>query len=203
MIKEIIFDLGGVYFTDGTRKILEEFYKMINKPRGIIDEVFKTSAMEEGSEYRKGKLTKEEFWRKAQEKLGISEKESERLRLLWNDSYKPVEGMKELVQRLRGTYRVIAFSGNIKDRVEYLHSKYGLLDDFDDYIFSYEEGLNKFDDAFYDLPLKYVKHKPQECLYIDNSKSNLEHGKKRGFKTIHFTDLSGLERELGNFGVRV
>ena len=54
MIKTIIFDLGGVYFTNGTKI----FTDVLNKKYGISEEKLKEVLQGKlGSEYRTGKIS--------------------------------------------------------------------------------------------------------------------------------------------------
>lgn len=64
MIKIIIVDLGGVYFKHGTRLFLIKIRKLIDAPYKKISEIFESSNGD-GLQYRRGKLTKEEFWKRA------------------------------------------------------------------------------------------------------------------------------------------
>ena len=203
MIKTIVFDLGGVYFTLGTRIALPELYKRIEAPQEKIREVFTGHNRKEGWLFRKGKITKEEFWELAVKKLKINKKQIEKLREIWHSSYKPNTGMENLVQKLRKNYRVIVFSGNIKERVDYLDKKYGLYDDFDDFVFSFDFGLTKRDVKFYKILLKKIKSKPRECVCIDDSQRVLALEKSFGMKTILFKNAKQVKADLKKLGVKI
>ena len=62
MIKTIIFDLGGVYFTDGTSKAIKIISEKFGLNREIVSDVFKG---EIGTKYRKSEISHEEFWKLA------------------------------------------------------------------------------------------------------------------------------------------
>jgi len=143
MIKTIIIDLGGVYFENGTKIALSEIYKLVKVPTEKVDEIFCGYPKKEGWLYRRGKITKKKFWNAAIKKLKIDKKLVPKLQEIWNSSYKPMKGIKEVVAKLRENYKVIAFSGNIKERVEYLNKKYGLYKDFDDFVLSFRVGFTK------------------------------------------------------------
>lgn len=71
MIKTIIFDLGGVYFTDGTQRainIISEKYKL---DKNIVADVFKG---EIGTKYRKSQISNDEFWNLAKQVLELLRK---------------------------------------------------------------------------------------------------------------------------------
>ena len=66
MINTIISDLGGVYFTDGTDIAIEILSSKYNIPKKKIKKVLKGRL---GMKYRENKITREEFWKKAEKKL--------------------------------------------------------------------------------------------------------------------------------------
>ena len=115
----------------------------MNVPKKKVNEIFEGYPHKEGFLYRKGKLTKKEFWDAAVKKLKIDRKMVPKLQEIWHSSYKLTKGMKELVYELRKNYRVVVFSGNIKERIDYLNKKYNLKEDFDDFVFSFDVGFNK------------------------------------------------------------
>lgn len=203
MIKEIIVDLGGVYFTNGTKSVLPEISELINSPKDKIFEIFKSRPGKEGYLYRIGKLNRDEFWEKAKDKLKLNNELIIKLEEVWHSSYILLPGARELVRNLRKNYRVIVFSGNIKDRIEFLDKKYGLLKEFDDFIFSFDCGCNKGDKEFVDYLIKRIKHKPEECIYIDDHIDCLELAKPFGFKTILFNNINQLEKDLQQLEVKI
>lgn len=203
MIKTIVIDLGGVYFRAGTKFALQKIYKLTNAPKEKVDEIFEGYPHKEGFLYRKGKLTKEQFWRAAIEKLKFNEGLAPKIREIWHSSYKPIRGMKELVARLRENYRVIVFSGNIKERFDYLNKKYGLRNDFDDFILSYEAGFNKKEIGFYKILLDRIGCKPRECVFIDDLQEFLDIAKSFGIQTILFKNSNQLKFDLRKFDIRI
>lgn len=63
MVLTVILDLGGVYFTDGTKIAIEKICE-----RYSVDKEKATYALdgELGSDYRTGALSHDEFWKKPQ-----------------------------------------------------------------------------------------------------------------------------------------
>ena len=64
MIKTVIFDLGGVYFTDGTKEAIANISEEYGLGGAAVAGVFKG---EIGTAYRKGEISHEEFWIRAKE----------------------------------------------------------------------------------------------------------------------------------------
>jgi len=129
-----------------------------------------------------------------------------KLQEIWNSSYKPIKGVKEIVAKLRKNYKVIAFSGTTKERTEYQNKKYGLLKDFDDFVLSFEVGFTKREIEFYKILLKRLgkmKCKPEECILIDDTKMVLGIAKSFGLKTILFKNPKQLKSDLWKLGVKI
>ena len=70
MITTFLFDLGGVLFTNGTKK----FIKQISETYNLLEEQVKDIIDGEiGSLYRESKITRDEFWKRVMERLGLKE----------------------------------------------------------------------------------------------------------------------------------
>ena len=206
MIKAIICDLGGVYFRTGTNEALKKIYKIIKAPRQKIDEFFHINNKNERWLYGKGKLTKREFWEAAAKKLTINKRLIPKLEEIWHSFFKPDREMKELIFKLRKNYKVIVFSGTIKERVEYLNKNYNLFNSFDDFVLSFGAGFNKDEIGFYKVLLKKLKKlklKPEECIFIDDHQEFLDKAKKFGIKTILFKNPQKLKSDLRKLGLKI
>jgi len=203
MIKEIIFDLGGVYFESRTKESKNEFFHQFSVSQLIIDEIFENYPLKEGYKYRIGKISKENFWRAAKRKLQITEEQIPVIQEIWHGSYKPNRRLKELIKILRKRYRVVAFSGNIKERIEYLENKYEFKKDFDALVLSYQEGFSKTDIDFYKLLTQKSKCEPSEAIYIDDKKEFVDLGKTVGLNGIVFENIEQLVKDLKVLGIEI
>ncbi len=199
MIKTIVFDLGGVYFTAGTPIAIKKIYDLVNVPKKKVDELFSAHPRKEGFLYRKGKLTKYEFWYAAIKKLKINN--VSKLQEIWHDSYEPIVGMQKLTDDLRKKYRVIVFSDTIRERVECLDKKYHFKKHFDYLLFSFNVGFNKYEKGFYKILLKKINCNPAECIFIDNARLFLKTASAFGVNTILFNNVQDLKSKLKKFGV--
>jgi len=111
--------------------------------------------------------------------------------------------MKELVQILRKNYRVIAFSGNIKERIEYLDRKYGLMNDFDDFVLSYNIGCSKLSLDFYKAMVKKLRCQPSQAVFIDDRQEFVDIAKSLGLHGIVFTGVEQVKNDLKKLKVNV
>lgn len=196
LIKAIVFDLGGVYFEDGTTRAMKKFEKILNLQVEELNEVFGEQGY--GRDYRLGKINESEFWGAARESLNLDPSMIKRLKEIWHSSYTQNKSMKTLVRKLRKDHKVAVLSNNIRERVQYLNRKYNLNKEFDYYVHSFKYGLMKPDSRLLGILLRKLQVEQDEVVIIDNSAINIETFRTLGAKTILFRSVSQLKRELSN-----
>ncbi len=74
---------------------------------------------------------------------------------------------------------------------------------FDNLFFSSEIGFVKPEKGVYLYVLKKIKRKPQQCLFIDNNKENVEAASELGINAILFKSEDQLKREMKKFGILI
>ena len=204
MIKVIVIDMGGVCFELGTDRAVEKMYCLIDAPKEKIDEIFKGGHhRQEGYLYRRGKITHREFWDAAIRKLGIRPELAPKLEEIWHSSYVPVKGMLELIRELSRSYKLVVFSGNIRERVEFLERKHDFKRYFQDFVWSFDHGFSKEDIEFYDALVSRLDCRPEEAVVIDDVPQFIDMAKSKGLKTIQFESAEQLRAELRKLGVRI
>ena len=150
-IKTVIFDLGGVYFTDGTKGAIDIISKRWNLDPALVSDVFKGKI---GTAYRENQISHEEFWRQAKETLGIDAPMDE-LALIWLNGYVPIEGTVDIIKELKEKeYEIIYLSDNVQERIDYLEERYQFLQYFNSGVFSHIAGVRKPNPKIYQLALE-------------------------------------------------
>jgi len=192
VIKAVIFDLGGVLFTNGTKKFIQDVSQTYDLDPQLVKEVMDG---ELGSQYREAKITRDEFWRAALEKLSISES-IDSLERQWIDGYELIEGTKDIILELSKKYKVFYLSDNVRERVDKINSKYNFLEWFEDGIFSHEVGVRKPNPEIYKYTLKKAQVNPNEAIFIDDKQSALDPAKEMGITTILFESPEQLRTRL-------
>lgn len=199
-IKTIVFDLGGVVFTDGTRVAITKLSRKYNIPIEVIENLFNGVI---GSAYRTGNLTIYEFWNTVKTELGIHEP-PEKLSQIWLSGYKPIAGMFQILEQLRDkNFELLYLSDNVKERVDYLEGKYHFLNFFKNGVFSFSVGVRKPAVQIYEALLHMTKSLPEECLYIDDVEKFLEPASSLKMQTIHYMNSLQLAHELSSRGIEV
>jgi len=201
-IKTIVFDLGGVFFTSGTILAIEKIKELYNiEDETLLREIFSDRPNTEGYLIRKGLITIDEFEERLFSKFGINKKEKKHARYIWFGSYCIHYGIEELLKILKKNYRLLIFSGNVRERVEYLEEKCGFLRYFDDTVFSFDYQENKNDIEFYEELLKHLECEPSEAILIDDVKKNVLIARSLGINGIHFYYTEKLIDDLKKYDV--
>jgi FMN phosphatase YigB (HAD superfamily) len=204
IIKTIVFDLGGVYFTSGTTLAIAKIKEIYNiEDETLLREIFTDRPINEGYLLRKGLITIDEFEEKLFEKLEINRKERKHTRYIWFGSYCVHYGIEELVQVLKKTYRLVIFSGNVRERIDYLDMKSDFLKYFDDTVFSFDYQQNKNDIEFYEELIKHLGCKPSEALLIDDEKKNIMIARSLGMNGIHYYYTEKLIEDLKKYNIGI
>jgi HAD superfamily hydrolase (TIGR01509 family) len=199
MFKTIIFDLGGVYFKNGTNNAIKSISYKYKIPKEKVADILKGDL---GIKYRCGKVSANQFWEKAKKywKINASNK---RLANLWFREYPLIKGTSKIIDRLKKAgYELVILSDNVKERVEYLDKKYHFLNKFKCGSFSHLARTLKPNIKIYKIALKKSSSPAKECIYIDDNAPLLVPANRLGMKTIAFKNPSQLEGELKEAGLK-
>ncbi len=197
MVKAIIFDLGGVLFTNGTAAFVKKIMTRYGQDETTVRDVLDGKL---GSLYREAKISRDEFWREAKEALGLHE-DTKELESEWIVSYELIEGTKKIIKALAKTYKVYFLSDNVRERVEQLEQKYHFLSLFSGGIFSHEVGIRKPDPRIYQMILDRARADPSEAIYIDDKPDFLSPAQALGIATFVFTSPEQLREDLKMCGI--
>ena len=193
MIKAIIFDLGGVLFTNGTTLFAKHIAVKHNKDQKFVYELLNYSDI--GNAYREGKMSKDDYWKVFKERLEIDDEIAE-LEKKWNDVYTVIDGTRQIIEDLKQKYEVYFLSDNVKDRVVIIDKKYGFINWFLGGVFSHEVGVRKPQSKIYELLIEKVNLRPEEMLFIDDKQINLPPAKQLGMNTLLYKNPEKLGTDL-------
>lgn len=196
MIKVILFDLGGVLFTNGSKKFKEAIISRYNLEKGFVEAVDEDI----GSKYREAKITRDEFWKYFLEKLNITEN-PDNLEKEWISYYDLITGTRDIISELSKKYKVYYLSDNVKERVDKLDERFGFLKWFVGGIFSHDVGVRKPNPKIYEYAIQKVGVKPEEIVFIDDKESSLIPARQMGIATILFESPDQLRNALISLGV--
>jgi len=205
-IKTIVFDFGGVIFTDGSWMALKKIknaLKLKADDYKLLKECFTNEPGDMGQLLRLGLISLDEFLDKFIEKLNLPKSKKKKIKHLWFSSYVPNYNMRKILKRLSKKFRLVAFSGNVRERIKYLEKRYNILKYFDDMVFTFDYQKNKRDLTFYGELLDHIECHPSEAVLIDDSWKNIHRAKEVGMNGLHFAYTKKLLRDLEKIDVRI
>lgn len=190
MITTIIFDLSNVYL-EGILGSHIYFEKKLGTP--VHDEYFYNEGFKK---FMLGQLSEDEYWKSVIKKNSWDISVNQ-LKSAARKNFTEIKGTREIIERLKKEgYILLLLSNNAREWAEYCERKYSYHKLFKHIVYSYQVGFSKPDKEIFNLLIKKLYLKPQECLFIDDYVKNIEAAKELGMETIQFTSAKGLKKQL-------
>lgn len=199
MIKTIIFDLGEVY--------LKGFYGVENYLEDILNlESSEIKNKLQGLEFKllmEGKITEDKFWKKIIQRNNWNIEISEFKKAIRNN-FDEIKGTKEIIEKLKQKgYKLGLLSDHSREWIDHCNSKFDYHKLFHSTQYSFEVECCKTDKKTFELLLKKLEEKAENCLFIDDNENNIDIAKSIGLKTIQFKNSEQLKKELKLFSINV
>ena len=204
-IKNIIFDLGGVILDIDENIVYKELEKL-----GICTSELARSKefMEIMSKFDTGIYTAPTFRKKMKSLIGQEKMTDQRFDAIWNAMLLDIPRERiEAIEKVKKHYKIFLMSNtnvihyDLYVRDLQLRFGYNEFDElFNKSYFSFAEHLEKPDPRFFELILDHEGLLPEETLFIDDSKKNIEAAQALGIRTYHIS-REELVRNLFNNGV--
>lgn len=186
MMKNIVFDLGGVVFMRDMTKCSQEFIDFFSFVRGEVMPHF-------WNEYDRGTLTKAQAIEALMERSGFS---CEKCTALVDEAIAKQEAVRpteRLIEELKAAgYRLFVLSNMSREFIEFLR-RIPVYRHFEGEIVSCEEGVCKPEPEIYRLLLTRYALDPSETLFIDDRRENVERAEREGIQGFLF-DRTDVER---------
>lgn len=199
MIKNIVFDIGGVLIEFNPLRVLKSMKIKEDVAQKIVKEVILGpywSALDAGIE------PKEAVFEKMIDT--VEEELKEPLRKFLNEKIKETvtcyDYSEGWIKGLREKGYKIFLLTNYPDWLFNYHfeNEFTFTNLIDGKIVSGEVKLIKPDPAIYKTLLEKYGLKASECVFIDDRIENVEAARELGFSAIHFTNLKEVQAELEN-----
>ncbi|MGW1456739.1 HAD family hydrolase [Salegentibacter agarivorans] len=181
MIKTIIFDFGDVFINLDKPATMREMNKY------EIEELSE-SLLNINQQYEKGLISSEEFVKSYQSEY--TQLQTEHFKNSWNailidfPEYR-YQFLKKLSEEKN--HQLILLSNTNEIHIDWVKENVPFFEDFkacfDAFYLSHEINFRKPDAEIYEFVLKQHGLKPQECLFIDDTKENTDAAKYLGIHT--------------------
>lgn len=193
MIKTILFDYAGVLtptrnkynfavanherFNIPTEELLNIFYK--NWDKAAI-----------------GQMSEKEYWEEIGKALQTSPNE---IRDLIYEAFPIEKRVVSLIDKIKDRYTLVMVSNQLEDWLEKVIDDNDLRNKFNYFANSYQIGVSKPDKRIFKAALAKSGSKPEETLFIDDLKENIESAKSMGIHVIQFENYEQFLKELNNY----
>lgn len=193
LTKAIIFDLNGVFVQ--SPRLSDRFHDELGVPveeflSALKEVMAKVRMPEAGSAYT--------HWKPYLNKWGVSLSEEEFFDF-WFNVEREVPEMIELTRGLKKRgIKLFILSNNLAERTEYYNKNFPFLQElFDKVYYSWQTGFIKPSKEAYELVLSENKLKPEECIYFDDSESNVKVAGSLGIRSFLFKNAETVREMVG------
>jgi len=194
MIKAIIFDFGRVISGQKPLSLFRNYEDELGLEPGTINSIMFDS--EAWQDALVGRKTVEEFWHEIGPELGLnSVDEVDAFRHRYRADEEINQGVLDLIHRLHGNYKLAVLSNSPPGLSKGL-ADWNMLNFFKVVFCSGDEGMAKPDPEAFELTLERLGLKPNEAVFIDDTREHVEAARKLGLQGILFTTAEKLEEEL-------
>ncbi|NMB62231.1 MAG: HAD family phosphatase [Chloroflexi bacterium] len=195
-IKAVIFDMGGVFIRtpdlSARKKMAEKLGMNVQK----LNDLFFKSPI--AIEAEKGLVTREKLLQYTLQQLGGSQPDVEAFVAEFFSRDEEDQELVQLVRSLKPHYKLALLSNAFEGTRQWMQERFTFLHLFEISIFSYEVGMRKPDEQIYRLVLDKLQVEPQQALFVDDFKENIEGAQRLGIQTVWYHSRDVAFSELRN-----
>ncbi|MDO4941093.1 MAG: HAD family phosphatase [Erysipelotrichaceae bacterium] len=196
MIKNIIFDMGGVLIDFDAEKFLDYYHPSLQDRLILKRNIFNSL---EWAMMDRGTLDEEKMFEIVKQRIPTRLHElAYNLLFNWDKICEPIIGMPEYVKQLKEAgYKIYLLSNASVRCMDDYWPKVKGSEYFDGQVVSADIGYIKPEKEIYEYLLNKYKLKKEECIFIDDRIGNVEGAHHVGIKSIVFQkDIELFKQEL-------
>lgn len=190
MIKNIVLDVGGIFFDDSKRNI----QKLLNKN---CDNIYKIAY---GSGFKKcllGEISVQEHINSLKDEKDFNDISYILKKENLIKSYPLIKNNFEYIKGLRKRgYKLFLLTNITEDSYNYINELINIDETFDGGIYSYQEHLIKPDYDIYNLLINRFNLNKDETIFFDDKEKNVKAANEVGIKSYVFTSINDIESKL-------
>lgn len=195
-LRAVIFDYGRV-LTGPPDPVA---YAQLERISGLSADRLDRFYWKDRQAYDEGKLTGVEFWRRLVGEAGLRLRESAIAELNEWDARMWTRGdaaMLDWQLKIKQRGLLTAIVSNMGDSVhEHMERELDWLGRFDVLVWSYQLRVAKPDPAIYRYALERLGTRPEETLFLDDKKENVDTAAALGMKGLVFSTVERLRADL-------
>ncbi|MBQ8895046.1 MAG: HAD family phosphatase [Clostridia bacterium] len=198
MIKQILFDCGGVFVDIQFRQLMEKITGDAEKAAAFYDRLFCPESPWP-TLYDSGKIDTEECCRKL--KLSYPELDPAHIDAYmkeWPKWLPTFPEMETIIDELHDAGYKCYLLSNFSHRFEEFRTYCPAIAHLDGEVISYTTGLVKPGVEIFNLAAKKFGIDPAETLFVDDTLPNIEGARKAGYQTYHYSTPAAFREMLLN-----
>ena len=193
MIRNIVFDFGGV-LVDWNPEYL---FRDVFRDRAEMDHFLENICNSTWNEQQDAGRPLSEAVRVLQQRHPEYHREIRMYYEQWTTMLAgPIEQNVALLEPLKNRFRLFGLSNWSAETFPIALEMYPFFDLFEGIVISGQEQVKKPDHRIYRVLLDRYGLKARECLFIDDSRVNVDAARELEFQVIHLAEGIDLEREL-------
>lgn len=197
MIQTIIFDLSEVIIS-GLIGIELSLAQRLQLPEEEILAAFGGAPLQA---LCCGELTEDEYLGQVLQAHQWPVAPTELKQLIRQNFHYQIPGTASLLATLASQYDLILLSDHAQEWITYIRAVHPTLTLFKAIFFSFELGQTKKNPATFQQVLARIGRRPEECIFIDDSLTNIKAAEAVGIAGIQFQSAAQLQRELNKRGI--
>lgn len=190
MVKNIILDIGGVFFDDSKNNI----ERLLNKN---CDDIYKIAYGKGFKRCLLGEISVEEHINNLRDEINFKDIKYilEKDNLI--ESYPLIKNNFEYIKKLKERgFNLYLLTNITEDSYHYINDLININEIFDGGIYSYQEHLIKPDCNIYNLLVNRFNLDKNETIFFDDKKKNVDSANSVGIKSFVFTSIEDIECNL-------
>jgi putative hydrolase of the HAD superfamily len=194
VIQAVIFDFGRVISAQKPPALFQRYEAELGLPPGRLNQIMFGSPAWQDTLL--GRKTLDEYWRETGPALGLhtaEEIDHFRQRYFGDETINP--GVLDLIHSLHGRYKLAVLSNSPPRLAKWLDD-WDILYLFDVVVCSGDEGVAKPDPAIFTRTLARLAVRPEEAVFVDDTRGHVEAARQLGVHGILFTSAEALKRDL-------
>jgi putative hydrolase of the HAD superfamily len=197
-VRAVFFDIGNVLLRFSARDVLKAVaWEARCSPVKLAKYLWSS---ELGARVERGEIDGEGLYRIFKEELGYKGSPA-RFRLLWCDHFTLDRASSALLKKTAKLVPTYLLSNTNALHIDFIRERYEFPSHVRGAILSHEIGLRKPDPEIYRAALRLSGTRPEETVFVDDIRANVDSARKLGINAIRFTDAADLRRRFEALGI--